>query len=78
VKVLFFPALAAIAIASPISSFAQQDSQPVTRAQVTSELAALERAGYYPRDWIHYPDNIQAAQRRVDAERAKTRDTSAQ
>jgi hypothetical protein len=77
-KVLILAALSAAAVALPVSSFAQQDSQPVTRAQVTSELAALERAGYYPRDWVHYPDNVQAAQRRVDADRAKAREASAQ
>jgi hypothetical protein len=34
----------------------------VTRAQVRQELVQLEKAGYNPNDWIHYPENIQQAQ----------------
>jgi hypothetical protein len=41
----------------------------VTRAEVRAELVALEKAGYNPNDWINYPENLQAAQQRVDAER---------
>ena len=77
-KTLLFAAIATTALTAPLSSFAQENSHPVTRAQVTSELAALERAGYSPRDWVHYPDNIQAAQRRVDTELAKARTASSQ
>jgi hypothetical protein len=54
----------------PAASFAQQTNGPVTRAQVRAELAELERAGYNPNDWIHYPENIQAAEARVAAEHA--------
>ncbi|MGQ7937552.1 DUF4148 domain-containing protein [Paraburkholderia sp. D1E] len=48
-------------IATPLASFAQS-SQPVTRAQVRAELAQLEKAGYNPSDWMHYPANIQNAE----------------
>ncbi|WP_322107120.1 DUF4148 domain-containing protein [Paraburkholderia sp. J41] len=65
-------ALAAI-IAVPAVSFAQaQNQQPLTRAQVRGELAQLRAAGYDPSDWMHYPDNIQAAEARVQAEKANT------
>jgi hypothetical protein len=77
-KAITLAAVSAAVLAVPLSSFAQEQPQPVTHAQVASELAALERAGYSPRDWVHYPDNIQAAQRRVDAERAKSRTASVQ
>lgn len=76
-KAVILAAISAAAIALPITSFAQQDPKPLTRAQVNSELAELERAGYNPRDWMHYPDNLQAAQRRVDAEHARTQQAPA-
>jgi hypothetical protein len=53
-------------VAAP--SLAQSDtnhSAPVTRAQVRAELEELVNAGYNPRDWYHYPDNLWAAQRIV-------------
>jgi hypothetical protein len=53
-------AIAAL-IAAPLASFAQS-SQPVTRAQVREDLAQLEKAGYNPNDWLHYPANIQHAE----------------
>lgn len=53
--------------AAPIASFAQSN-EPVSRAQVRAELIQLEKAGYNPGDWIHYPENIQAAQARVAAQ----------
>jgi len=63
-------ALAAI-LAAPIASFAQSN-QPVTRAQVRQELIDREKAGYNPStaNDYDYPQNIQAAQARVDAEKA--------
>jgi type II secretory pathway pseudopilin PulG len=65
-------AIAAL-VAVPAVSFAQaQSQQPVTRAQVRAELAQLRAAGYDPSDWMHYPDNIQAAEARVQAEKANT------
>ncbi len=38
----------------------------ITRASVRAQLDELVGAGYNPRDWYHYPDNLQAAQRVVD------------
>ncbi|WP_334045420.1 DUF4148 domain-containing protein [Burkholderia cepacia] len=58
-------ALAAL-VAAPVVSFAQSQ-QPLTRAQVRAELVQLEKAGYNPNDWINYPENIQAAQAKIDA-----------
>lgn len=69
-KSLIAAAVAATVLAVPVASFAQQSNGPVTRAQVRAELAELERAGYNPNDWIHYPENIQAAEARVAAEHA--------
>ncbi|MBB4512624.1 DUF4148 domain-containing protein [Paraburkholderia fungorum] len=59
----------AVLIAAPVASFAQS-SQPVSRAQVRAELAQLEKAGYDPHDWLHYPENIQAAEAKVAAQNA--------
>jgi Tfp pilus assembly protein PilE len=61
-------AIAAV-LAIPAVSFAQSN-QPVTRAQVRAELVQLEKAGYRPGAGTeaHYPDEIQAAQARVDAQ----------
>ncbi|MFM0277613.1 DUF4148 domain-containing protein [Paraburkholderia sediminicola] len=61
--------LIAALFAAPVASFAQS-SQPVSRAQVHAELVQLEQAGYDPHDWIHYPENIQAAQAKVAAQNA--------
>ena len=68
-KSLIYAAIAATILAAPSLSFAQQSNAPVTRAEVRAELAALEKAGYNPNDWMNYPENLQAAQQRVDAER---------
>ena len=56
-------------IAAPVVSFAQS-SQPVSRAQVNAELAQVEQAGYEPRDDLHYPENLQAAEAKVAAQNA--------
>ncbi|MDT8836736.1 DUF4148 domain-containing protein [Paraburkholderia fungorum] len=64
-KMVFIAAL----IAAPVASFAQS-SLPVSRAQVRAELAQLEKAGYDPHDWLHYPENIQAAEAKVAAQNA--------
>lgn len=61
--------LIAALVAAPVASFAQS-SQPVSRAQVHAELVQLEKAGYDPRDWIHYPENIQTAEAKVAAQTA--------
>jgi hypothetical protein len=57
----------AVALIAPVASFAQSN-QPLTRAQVRADLVKVEKAGYNPRDWMHYPDNIQAAEQRVSAQ----------
>jgi hypothetical protein len=56
--------LAAV-LAVPVASFAQSN-QPPSRAQVRSELAQIEKAGYdaHAND-VHYPAKIQAAEARV-------------
>ena len=59
----------AAVLAVPAVSFAQQQ-QPLTRAQVRAELAQLRAAGYNPADWMHYPDNIQAAEAKIHAQTA--------
>lgn len=59
--------LAAV-IALPAVSFAQSN-QPVTRAEVRAQLVELQRAGYNPAsDQTQYPQNIQAALARIDAQ----------
>ncbi|SAL13526.1 membrane protein [Caballeronia arvi] len=65
----FVPALViATALAAPTFAFAQSNA-PVTRAQVRAELVQLEKAGYNPsEDRVNYPQNLQAAQARVNAE----------
>ena len=56
------------ALLVPVVSFAQADNGPVTRAQVRAELVQLEQAGYQPASrQNHYPDEIQAAEARVQA-----------
>ncbi|MFX1674204.1 DUF4148 domain-containing protein [Paraburkholderia sp. A2WS-5] len=69
IKAAVFAAIAAV----PVLSFAQaQQQQPVTRAEVRAELAQLRAAGYDPSDWMHYPQNIQAAEARIAAEKSNT------
>ncbi|WP_042339432.1 DUF4148 domain-containing protein [Paraburkholderia ferrariae] len=70
-KSLLKAALVAAVLAVPVASFAQSQ-QPVTRAEVKADLAQLRAAGYDPSDWMHYPDNIQAAEAKVAAEKAAT------
>ncbi|SAL47563.1 purine nucleoside phosphorylase [Caballeronia udeis] len=61
-------ALLTAALIVPAVSFAQTSNGPVTRAQVRAELVQLENAGYRPATkQIHYPDEIQAAEARVQA-----------
>ena len=66
-KSLFKALLIAVAIAAPVASFAQS-AQPLTRDEVRADLVRVERAGYNPNDWMHYPENIQAAEARVGAQ----------
>jgi hypothetical protein len=64
-KTLISAAVAATILVAPALSFAQQSQQPVTRAQVKAELAALEHAGYRPVSSPTYPQDLQAAQARI-------------
>jgi opacity protein-like surface antigen len=55
----------AAALAAPVAVFAQSN-QPVTRAQVRSELIQLEKTGYNVNSASpYYPADIQVAQARV-------------
>lgn len=57
--------------AAPVFAQAQAAaSAPLTRAQVRAELAELVAAGFNANDKIHYPDNLWAAQQRVEQQRA--------
>ncbi|ACR32740.1 DUF4148 domain-containing protein [Burkholderia glumae] len=60
--------LSGATLLAAVPAFAQSaatSQAPVTRAQVKAELEELVNAGYNPRDWYHYPQNIQAAERIV-------------
>jgi hypothetical protein len=61
-------------LAAPIASFAQSN-QPVTRAQVRSELVQLEKAGYSPfaDSNTTYPEKIQAAEAKISAQSSNQR-----
>ncbi|QBR02241.1 DUF4148 domain-containing protein [Paraburkholderia pallida] len=63
---LISKAALALACIFPVVAFAQT-SQPVSRAQVRSELSAIERAGYSPTTAsdYDYPSKLQAAEARV-------------
>ncbi|KVG72377.1 purine-nucleoside phosphorylase [Burkholderia ubonensis] len=62
-KSLIAAVVAAAALSASFGAFAQST---VTRAQVRNELVQLERAGYKPSVASpHYPDDILAAQARV-------------
>ncbi|SDG60843.1 DUF4148 domain-containing protein [Paraburkholderia phenazinium] len=67
-KSLIEAVVIAALITAPLAAFAQS-TQGVTRAQVRADLVQVEKAGYNPSDWIHYPENIQAAEARVAAEK---------
>ncbi|SAL32655.1 membrane protein [Caballeronia arvi] len=64
--------IVAVAVALPAFSFAQSN-QPITRAEVRAQLVELQKAGYDPAsDQTQYPQNIQAAQARIDAAKGLT------
>jgi hypothetical protein len=76
-KSMFFATAFALLAASPVASFAQTDA-PVTRAQVRSELANLERAGYKPvPDDVEYPARLQKAETRLQAEQTASQSQAA-
>lgn len=70
-KSYLYAAIAAVVLAAPLASYAQASNAPVTRAQVRQELKELEQAGYNPSDWYNYPENLQAAERKVAAIHAR-------
>ena len=74
-KSLVVTAAAAVLLAAPALSFAQQPNSPVTRAQVLQELIDLESVGYNPArgEVGNYPDDILAAQERLQAKRVAAR-----
>jgi hypothetical protein len=69
-------AIAAV-LAAPVAAFAQASQQPVTRADVRNELIQIEQAGYNPAtsNDVNYPADIQAAERRVQAQNATVAQT---
>lgn len=75
-KLLSAVVVAAV-LAAPAVSFAQSSQQGLTRAQVRAELVELEQAGYKPQsDRQSYPQDLQAAEARVSAEKLAKGDTS--
>lgn len=68
-KSLIEAVVIAALITAPLAAFAQSSQQPLTRAQVRADLVQVEKAGYNPNDWMHYPENIQAAEARVATEK---------
>jgi len=75
-KKLVCAAVAAAVLAAPAISFAQA-AQPLTRAQVRAELVELEHAGYDPlSSEIDYPQNLIAAEQRVQATKLARANTS--
>jgi len=64
-KAIFQTAALAVALTSAAAfAQAQPSDQPLTRAQVMSQLTQLKQGGYVPNK-IHYPADIQAAQARA-------------
>ncbi|WP_407972320.1 DUF4148 domain-containing protein [Burkholderia pyrrocinia] len=74
-KSLVVTAAAAVLLAAPVLSFAQSAKSPVTRAQVLQELVDLESVGYNPArgEAGNYPEDIMAAQERLQAKRLAER-----
>lgn len=56
----------------PLGAYAQSNA-PLTREQVRQDVVALQIAGYNPStsDSTAYPENVQAAQHRLDTMRAE-------
>ncbi|CAG9243720.1 DUF4148 domain-containing protein [Paraburkholderia caribensis] len=65
--------LVTVTLLSPLLASAQQQTGPVTRAQVRAEMMELERAGYRQngRD-PYYPRELQAAETRIQAKHASS------
>ncbi|QCP52647.1 DUF4148 domain-containing protein [Trinickia violacea] len=74
-KLVILAVTATSALAVSLAAYAQSDTQaPVTRAQVRAELQQLEQAGYTPSmgENFNYPQDIQAAEARVAAQKGST------
>ncbi|MFK4448096.1 hypothetical protein ABH944_008253 [Caballeronia udeis] len=57
-----------LTVVLPVLASAQENSAPITRAQVRAELIALENAGYHPnKSSPYYPADIQAAEAKIHA-----------
>ncbi|WP_396330519.1 DUF4148 domain-containing protein [Burkholderia anthina] len=56
-----------VAVSANVAAPAFASDSTVTRAQVRAELAALQKAGYLPNrpNDPNYPDNLQAALKRI-------------
>ena len=69
-KAFIASVVTAVALATPLYGFAQQDSSAVTRAQVRADLVQVERAGYMPStgEDQSYPKDIQVAEQRVTSQ----------
>ncbi|HEY3599811.1 MAG TPA: DUF4148 domain-containing protein [Paraburkholderia sp.] len=68
-KALIYAALIAGVLATPVASFAQDATSPLTRAEVRADLIRVEQAGYRPagKD-VYYPADIQAAEARLQSQ----------
>lgn len=68
-----------VAVSAAVVAPANANESTVTRAQVRAELAALQQAGYLPNrpNDPNYPDNLQAALRRIRDNGAGAADTMA-
>ncbi|WP_408320408.1 MULTISPECIES: DUF4148 domain-containing protein [unclassified Paraburkholderia] len=68
-KTLIYAALIAGVLATPVASFAQDTTGPLTRAELRADLIQAEHAGYRPAAYdVNYPADIQAAEARVQAQ----------
>lgn len=66
-------AMLLVALSLPVAAIAQS-STPLTRAQVRQQVIDIENAGYNPStsDSTAYPENIQAAQKRLEGLKANS------
>ncbi|KWR87228.1 DUF4148 domain-containing protein [Cupriavidus sp. IDO] len=71
-KAIVRTVLVSCALAAPALTFAQSVQAPITRAEVRADLIRLEQAGYIPGrgDDATYPEDIQAAEAKVQAQDA--------
>ncbi|MGN7981276.1 DUF4148 domain-containing protein [Burkholderia sp. 22313] len=68
-----------VAVSASVAAPAFASERTVTSAQVRAELAALQQAGYQPNrpNDPHYPDDLQAALKRVRDHETTVADTQA-